>query len=78
MVVYSILIIALIGFVRHEMASIFFLIFFIMVGLIGNGIGHTIYAIMVKGYFPGLFFSILEFIIGIVLIIQFLKMQKAK
>jgi len=76
MVTYSILIIALIGFVRKEKASIFFLSLFIMVGLVGNGIEHIVYAVIVKGYFPGLFFSVVEFIVGIILIMQFISFKR--
>ncbi len=76
MVAYAILIIALIGFVRKEKGSLFFLSFFVMTGLIGNGIQHIVYAIMVGGYFPGLVFSIIEFIIGIALIFQLVTSEK--
>lgn len=43
-------------------------LFFVVYGTIGNAIAHVIFAIMVNGYFPGLYTALVYWIIGPVLI----------
>jgi len=45
-----------------------FAMFFIAYGMIGNCIGHISFAIMVKGYFSGLYSSFLNFFLSIILL----------
>lgn len=48
-------------------------IFFVMYGVIGNAIAHLIFCIVVGGYFPGFYTSILFWVLGPMLIKAFWK-----
>ncbi|WP_423743461.1 HXXEE domain-containing protein (plasmid) [Haladaptatus sp. SPP-AMP-3] len=44
--------------------------FFTIMGVVGNGIQHPIYSLLVGGYFPGLFTSLLYWVLGPVLFLR--------
>jgi hypothetical protein len=48
-------------------------VFFVVMGVVGNGIQHPIYSVMVRGYFPGLWTSIPNLIIGPILLRELLS-----
>jgi len=48
-------------------------LFFVVYGTIGNAIAHLIFSIISGGYFPGLYTSLLDWIIGPILIYRIWK-----
>jgi hypothetical protein len=52
--------------------------FFVIMGVCIQAIQHTVYAIMVGGYFPGLYTSLICYILGPMLIIKFIKISRGK
>ena len=47
-------------------------VFFSVMGVMFNGVQHPVYSLMVKGYFPGLWTSFLDLVLGPVLLKQLL------
>lgn len=43
-------------------------VFFAVMGVMFNGIQHPVYSLLVKGYFPGLWTSLLDLALGPVLL----------
>ncbi len=52
--------------------------FFIIMGVCIQAVQHTVYAIMVGGYFPGLYTSLICYILGPILIIKMVKASREK
>ena len=52
------------------------MLFFIVYGAIGNAIAHTVWVIMVKGYFPGFFTAQLYWVLGPLVLARFVGSKK--
>lgn len=52
--------------------------FFIIMGVCIQAIQHTVYSIMVGGYFPGLYTSLVCYILGPILIVKMMRASKEK
>jgi len=70
---YMIFILGAVALLQNVKLGGFIIWFFAVMGVIGNAILHPIYAIMVGGYFPGLLTSLLNFIIGPILVGKMVK-----
>ncbi len=64
MALYSFLIVAAIGIFKQWKIPMIMAWFLIVMLLIVNALQHPIYALMVKGYFPGLYTSFAGWILG--------------
>jgi hypothetical protein len=51
-------------------------VFFVLYGVLGNAIAHPIWAIMVHGYFPGLFTALIYWVLGPWLLYLLLQSKK--
>lgn len=51
--------------------------FFVVMGVLGNGIQHPIYAFIAGGYFPGLYTSFLHLVLGVLLITTLIRESAA-
>lgn len=48
-------------------------IFFVLAGVVLNGVGHVLISIYVDGYFPGLYTALIYFILWPLLLRKFLS-----
>ena len=68
MFAYLLFILGGISFYKNFKPLMFVAMFFVVYGMAGNAIGHIVYCIMVKGYFPGIYTSFLNLILAPALI----------
>jgi len=68
MFAYLLFILGAISFYKNFKPLMFVAMFFIVYGMAGNAFGHIAYCIMVKGYFPGIYTSLLNLLLAPVLI----------
>jgi Protein of unknown function with HXXEE motif len=75
MFAYLLFILGAIGFYKNIKLLMFIAIFFIVYGMIGNGLWHIVYCMMVKGYFPGIYTGFLNLLIAPMLLKWLWKSQ---
>jgi hypothetical protein len=68
MIAYFLFILGAIGFLKNIKPLQFVAMFFIVYGMFGNAVGHIVYCIMAKGYFPGIYTSLLNLLLTPVLV----------
>ena len=78
MLAYFLFSLGAIGLYKNFKPFMFVAMFFIVYGMLGNAIGHIAYCAMVRGYFPGIYTSLLNLIIGPLLIRQLWYSNKVK
>lgn len=78
MISYFFFVIAGIAMLKNIKFPILISWFFVIMGVCIQAVQHTIYAIMVGGYFPGLYTSLACYILGPILIIKMVKAGKEK
>lgn len=78
MISYFFFLIAGIAMLKNIKFPILIAWFFIIMGVCIQAVQHTVYAIMVGGYFPGLYTSLVCYILGPILIIKMVKAGKEK
>ena len=68
MAAYFLFILGAIAFYKNFKPLMFVAMFFIVYGMLGNALWHIVYCFMVKGYFPGIYTSLLNLAIAPLLI----------
>lgn len=76
MFAYFMFIVGGIAFYKNWKPLQMFALFFIIYGMAGNAIGHIVFCIMVKGYFPGIYTCFLNLILFPFLIKKLLAGEK--
>ncbi len=77
MLAYCMFIIGGIALMKNWKPLQMFAMFFIVYGMVGNAIGHVVFCIMVKGYFPGIYTSFLNLVLSIILIRKLFETRQA-
>ncbi|WP_374726375.1 hypothetical protein [Mucilaginibacter pocheonensis] len=77
MAAYFMFILGAIGFYKGIRPFMFFGLFFIVYGMIGNAVGHIGFCFAVGGYFPGIYTCFFNLFVGIVLIRKLFKYRPA-
>jgi hypothetical protein len=73
---YFMFILGAIGFYRGIKPLMFFALFFIVYGMVGNAIGHIYFCLAVGGYFPGIYTCFFNLILGATIIRRLIISEK--
>ncbi|MBL1409936.1 HXXEE domain-containing protein [Sphingobacterium sp. C459-1T] len=76
MFAYLLFILGGIAFYKNWKPLQMFAMFFIVYGMAGNAIGHIVFCVMAKGYFPGIYTSFLNLILFPFLLAELIKTKK--
>ncbi len=77
MLAYSLFVMGAVAIYKGVKSAMLVPLFFAVYGTIGNSIAHLIFAIMAKSYFPGLYTSLIYWILGPMLLITIWRETRA-